>query len=683
MVCHLPTRTCLAPGQDLGADGLGQGTEAGPADGGLSRGVACQRGDQCASGQCVDGVCCAAAACGACQRCDLPGHAGTCHGVPDDTPCGVLGCTDGASSSQLSGPVCRQGRCVAGQISCGLYRCNPAGSACLQSCRGAAGCAGEAYCKDSRCKARRALGSACSDGDQCASGICQQRDRVCCDLACAGLCDTCTQAGAVGTCRFRPAGTPCGGAPQCVDAVGESYVRKEECSGKASFCSTVKVPCDPYRCAAKGATCKTACDGHDDCSTGLCDLFGVLGPKGQCPKAGSVCHADAARTCPRSGSGTVADPYCRIQDCLAAAGYVAVADGKYHENLSIQHDTQLVATGTSGALVKGGLPVAGVARVQLLPPAKATAGVAISGKVKVVLHGLDISHAKGSGASGALVSVATTGGSALLSSCHLHEGNDLWALSAAAATAARQQVTLRDVAVVGCAIGVDALDTDLTLEGCGVGGTTAFGLQQSGGKLVMRDTLVAANLGTGIQVYGSPVDLDRVRVSFNQVDGLRLEDDSSGQVSNLLASGNGKAGVVTLHNTSPPALINVTLAGNLWSDLVCPDAATGDPKTPVYNAIVGAASATKAYQGACQFRSCDVRGIAKPGVNGNLDQDPRFDTSDASDPFSLTNLSPCIDAGQDTIPGYTLPATDLLGHPRRVNRTGGANAVDMGAYEVQ
>ncbi|MEA2103893.1 MAG: choice-of-anchor Q domain-containing protein [Candidatus Cloacimonadota bacterium] len=62
----------------------------------------------------------------------------------------------------------------------------------------------------------------------------------------------------------------------------------------------------------------------------------------------------------------------------------------------------------------------------------------------------------------------------------------------------------------------------------------------------------------------------------------------------------------------------------------------------------------------------------------NLDEDPLF-FGTADNPFTLSNNSPCIDAGTLNLPeGIELPEYDLAGNPRIYGET-----VDMGAYEWQ
>ncbi len=63
----------------------------------------------------------------------------------------------------------------------------------------------------------------------------------------------------------------------------------------------------------------------------------------------------------------------------------------------------------------------------------------------------------------------------------------------------------------------------------------------------------------------------------------------------------------------------------------------------------------------------------------NLDTIPMFTSSSLTNPYGLSSLSPCIDAGTLDLPeGVELPETDLAGNPRVV----GSN-IDMGAYEYQ
>ncbi len=62
---------------------------------------------------------------------------------------------------------------------------------------------------------------------------------------------------------------------------------------------------------------------------------------------------------------------------------------------------------------------------------------------------------------------------------------------------------------------------------------------------------------------------------------------------------------------------------------------------------------------------------------GNIDEDPLFLLS-GDNPYQLTELSPCIDAGTPDTTGLNLQEFDLAGNPRIYN-----GIIDMGAYEYQ
>ncbi len=63
--------------------------------------------------------------------------------------------------------------------------------------------------------------------------------------------------------------------------------------------------------------------------------------------------------------------------------------------------------------------------------------------------------------------------------------------------------------------------------------------------------------------------------------------------------------------------------------------------------------------------------------NENIDIDPSF-SGDEEYPFSLTNHSPCINAGTLDFGNYYLPELDLMGNPRIAD-----DQIDMGAFEYQ
>jgi hypothetical protein len=67
----------------------------------------------------------------------------------------------------------------------------------------------------------------------------------------------------------------------------------------------------------------------------------------------------------------------------------------------------------------------------------------------------------------------------------------------------------------------------------------------------------------------------------------------------------------------------------------------------------------------------------------NISMDPMF-TDAANGDFTLLSDSPCIDAGTNTIAGYTFPTYDLAGNQRIQDGDGDTiSIVDMGAYEYE
>jgi hypothetical protein len=167
-------------------------------------GGACRDGAECVSNVCVDQVCCSDPCTGVCQRCDLPGWAGTCKPIavgsdPDDecaaqaaSTCGNTGACSGAGSCQLhpAGTICAPagcadmitftyadtcdgaGRCQdLGTKSCSPYRC-AGSSGCFTSCYIDLQCEFPEYAcsPGQRCLLKDTY--PCTSGAQCLHGAC-------------------------------------------------------------------------------------------------------------------------------------------------------------------------------------------------------------------------------------------------------------------------------------------------------------------------------------------------------------------------------------------------------------------------------------------------------------------------------------------------------------------------------
>ena len=635
----------------------------------LPPGAVCGDNDQaCASGFCVDGVCCQTNGCGACQRCDIAGKEGTCSAVGDGLACGDVSC----SAAIKTTPTCQTGACQAVTAPCAPYQCN--GSAanpdCLATCNNIDHCAAGHFCNTSnQCQPKRDNGATCLSGDECKSSVCAQGR--CCATACGGAgkpCESCAIAGKEGACSPVAAGTLCGKADLCVNAGASSTIETQRCDGSQSACPTAHKSCAPYTCDSGTNACRTQCGAHDQCTTGLCDLFTIFAQFKKCPKEGEICFADAAVVGP--GAGTQSAPHATIQACLdTLKSYVRVADGTYAENLTVKGNVELIAPGTVPPIWQGG-----VAAKVLVKPVGSAPGVAIDGVGrKAVLYGIGVHH-----------DPSETGTAPLIYS----KGADV----------RLQTVALFD----GKGHGLEALDgTSLTLSDFGSGPNASVGVLASGFQRVeIEDALIGFNTSKGLMVYGGQlnlhrsafwingtaietqdatlVDIDRVQVNANFA-GLKLLDGSTGEITNALFYGNiGRALEI---GTAPtrPKIGNVTIANNNGAneDLHCGSDAN------IINSIVWDSSGTT-FSGSCLFSFSDVRmASGTVGGLGNLNVDPAFVDPTHGNYFP-EQTSPCIDAGSDTGAGLmTLPSTDKDGDPRQVDYIPGGAKVDMGAYERQ
>ncbi len=342
-----------------------------------TNGATCSRASQCSSGYCVQGVCCGTACTGLCQACSAAaksaGADGECgnarSGIDPGEHCALEGqsscgqngscngsgaCDTWASTAASCGnPTCvgnesRPQRCTAartcGTVSgtaCGAYACSTTSGTCATACASDAACASGHYCDPSgACVSRQSPGASCTRAAECALGNCV--DGVCCETACGGRCQacsnarkrqgadgacgpiaagedpddectqdakaTCAQTGAcngAGACATWAAGTDCGnGGNVCT---GNLVVGKV-CSGVGACTNaTSGVDCGAQRCV--GGVC-AACATAADCSNPAASYCGA---GGQClaKKAqAAACGADAECTTGHCADGLCCDTAC-------------------------------------------------------------------------------------------------------------------------------------------------------------------------------------------------------------------------------------------------------------------------------------------------------------------------------------------------------------------------------------
>lgn len=324
-------------------------------------GTTCTGPDTCASGFCVDGVCCESACEGTCESCTA-GVDGRCSPYaagsdPDsecavETPesCGSTGVCDGARKCTQYGPstVCEPSSCTDGTQTnphtcdgagtcadrgttvCAPFTCD--GSVCFGNCASDADCTGGTYCvvATGSCEPTLANGTACTAGNQCASGECV--DGVCCNGACRGACEACANAltgvidgtcspvtaatdpdddcsassatscgttglcDGAGTCSLWASGTECGAA-SCAGGIATAA---DACDGAGVCVDHGLTACAPYTCS--GTACRTTCTAPSDCAAGNYCEGGACVPL---RTLGQVCASSAS-----CGSGFCVDGVC-------------------------------------------------------------------------------------------------------------------------------------------------------------------------------------------------------------------------------------------------------------------------------------------------------------------------------------------------------------------------------------
>jgi hypothetical protein len=169
-------------------------------------GSACTVATDCASNSCVDGRCCESACNGVCQACSAlgdcnvsPGNDPSC--MPVDCPTSNTVCV--SFPADVTTNLCAAfGTCRSAANEC-APRFATAGTPCEAVAPGVAGvCDGSGNCTDPRV----GLGTTCTTGSQCTSGLCSPRaggGSICCNEACTGVCEACSPSG---TCEFRENG---------------------------------------------------------------------------------------------------------------------------------------------------------------------------------------------------------------------------------------------------------------------------------------------------------------------------------------------------------------------------------------------------------------------------------------------------------------------------------------------
>jgi hypothetical protein len=316
-------------------------------------GAACGAGNECASGFCADGVCCNTACNGTCQACNLAGNVGKCSFLaagtdPGDADCpGATSVCNGAGACKTTqgGACAMSGDCLSGNCADGVC-CNTACSGLCQACSnaktgGASGtcasipagadpdneCSGATTCNGAGLCTTLTQGTACGAAVECASGFCV--DGVCCNTACAGLCQACSAAkkgaGANGTCGSIAANTDpdnecateCNGAGACEAVNGTACTLATQC--QSGFCT------DGFCCnSACNGVCQACSAAKNGGMNGACgNVPNAADPDSECA---GVTTCDGAGACTKLAQGAActlaaecASGFCVDGFCCGAA----------------------------------------------------------------------------------------------------------------------------------------------------------------------------------------------------------------------------------------------------------------------------------------------------------------------------------------------------------------------------
>ena len=227
-------------------------------------------------------------------------------------------------------------------------------------------------------------------------------------------------------------------------------------------------------------------------------------------------------------------------------------------------------------------------------------------------------------------------------------------------------IYLQNSTVVLCAGG---LGSDTILDGFTITGGFGYdggGMQNWESNPTVINCIFTANMarnGGGMCNYQSSPKLTNCIFIGNTAEsggGGILNYGSSPTVTNCTFNGNkaNSGGGMYNYNNSSATVTNCIFWGNVEGE--------------IYDSI-GSSS---------NVNYCDVQGGWSGAGGNNIDADPCFVNAASGDLRLLSDLSPCVDAGDNGAPN--LPATDITDNPRVVDGDrDGTETVDMGAFELQ
>jgi len=397
--------------------------------------------------------------------------------------------------------------------------------------------------------------------------------------------------------------------------------------------------------------------------------------------------------CPGPGSGTEADPYCKIKDALTAVaqpGTVHVATGTYTENnIDLKNNVQVLGAGAAVTIIDGGGSG---------PVVTASSGVGASTK----LDGFTITN--GTTSNGAGMSI-TDGASPVISNCKFvgnsaaHYGGGMRNLNSSPTVT---NCTFDGNSATDAGGGMYNEKSSPNVTNCIFDGNSATyggGMYNWDSSPTVTNCTFEGNnapfLGGGMyNVVSSPNVTNCIFEGNSALNGCGMyNSNSSPNVTNCVFSGNSLStlgGGMYNYYYSSPTVTNCIFEGNsaqyygggMYND---------DYSSPnVTNCILanntaggsgggicadGTSSPTIDYNDVWNNSPNDYEGCS-PGPH-DIQKDPMFVNPAAHDYHSQPG-SPCIDAGTND----GAPGGDMDGNPRTIDGDGDGNAItDMGAYE--